>query len=262
MHLNSKIITIGNTKGGSGKSTFAVLLTQYLSLKIKWKASKGFPLERIAIIDLDAPQWTTNTFFGNRKKNFGEGSVIPYVVNYDISKLIYPYENFLEFLQLLKQTYNYIIIDSGGHHDHITKLAISLADILITPVINTLIDFNVLFTYHQANNEIVEGSYTSFVKIAKNKHKKLSWFVIPNRCSPIVHEYSKKCLHILQAMSDLIGFRVTSHILDRSLYSQGFDLGLTCYDEGSMNLYFYNSSSALLNAQKEISLVVDNILDI
>jgi len=261
MYLNSKIITIGNTKGGSGKSTFAVLLAQYLSLKTKWKASKGFPSEEIAIIDLDAPQWTTNTFFANRKKNFGAISISPYVVNYDISKLIYPYENFLEFLQVLKSTYSYIIIDSGGHHDHITKLAISLADILITPVINTLIDFNVLFSYNPGNNEIVEGSYTKFVKIAKNKNKKLSWFVIPNRCSPIVHEYSKKCLHILQAMSDLIGFRVTSIVLDRALYSQGFDLGLTCYDEEAMNLYFYNNSSALMNAQKEISLVVDSILD-
>lgn len=248
---NSKIITIGNTKGGCGKSTFAVLLSQYLTLKNHWIN------DHVCILDLDAPQYTTYTFFKHRKKYFTD-AITPSVINYDISKETYPYTELRQYLESLKEKYNYIIIDSGGHHDTITKFSIEVADYLITPVIPTIIDLNVLFSYDMENDNIIEGSYTKFVRSAKNKYKKLTWFVIPNRCNPIVTEYSKQCLNILKAMSDLIGFRITSHMVDRSIYSQLFDLGLTCFDD-NIDEYIPVSNMALLNARREVIEVIDMI---
>lgn len=255
----SKIISISNTKGGCGKSTLTVLISHYLSLKAQWQKSHGYMVEKVAVIDFDAPQHTTKTFFANRFKKFSESLSQPKQIHFDLSRYHPPYNEFKTFLEDLKREYHYIIIDSGGHHDDVTKLAIESADILITPVISTMLDLNVLFSYDVNKEEIIEGSCTTFVRRSKSNIKKLNWYVIPNKCSPIMTNYSVKCLNILQAMSDLIGFKVTSKIIDRSIYSQGFDMGLTCFDN-DLDLYFHNSSTSVVNARKEISSIVDEII--
>ena len=129
----------------------------------------------------------------------------------------------------------------------------------MTPVINNLVDFNVLFTYDNNNNQMILGAYAEFVKKSKNPYKKLSWYVVPNRCNPIITDYSNKCLKILNSMSELIGFKVTNNIIDRALYSQGFDVGLNIFDH-ELNNYFNNSQVSINNSRKEIIDVIQYIL--
>jgi chromosome partitioning protein len=257
MHNSNEsiVITIGNTKGGCGKSTIAVLISHYLSLKSDWQKSQGLKEEKICIIDFDTPQSTSETFFQNRLKNFGGKAITPIRISYDMNNIYFKKEEFKQYLNTLKEDYHYILIDSGGHHDEVTQLSIECADVLVTPVINTIIDLNVLFNYNSDNGEITEGSYTKFVRASRDKKKKLAWFVIPNRCSPIITEYSKKCLNILNAMSNLIGFKVTGTVSDRAVYSQGFDMGITCFDN-NLEMYFPINNMSTINAKKEISNIV------
>lgn len=251
------IITISNTKGGCGKSTLAFLIAHYLALEKNWQESQGFKRKKIGLIDLDHPQYTSKTFYLNSKKNFNNKLIRPVLLTYD--KEVLNLKNFQDYLKSLEDEFDYIIIDSGGHYDEITPIVINVADILVTPVINNLVDFNVLFTYNNEINQMILGAYTEFVKRNKNPQKKLSWYVIPNRCNPIITEYSTKCLKILHSMSDLIGFKVTNNIIDRSVYSQGFDLGLNIFDN-ELNSYFHNSPISITNSRKEIIDVIQYIL--
>lgn len=251
------IITVSNTKGGCGKSTLAFLIAHYLALEKNWHESQGFKRKKIGLIDLDNPQYTSKTFYLNGKKKFNDKLIRPILLDYD--KEHFDLENFQDYLKSLESEFDYIIIDSGGHYDNITSIVINVADILITPVINNLVDFNVLFTYDNNTNQMVLGAYTEFVKKNKNLYKKLTWHVIPNRCNPIITDYSTKCLQILNSMSDLIGFKVTSNIVDRSIYSQGFDLGLNVFDY-ELTSYFNNSQISINNSRKEIIDVIQYIL--
>lgn len=251
------IITVSNTKGGCGKSTLAFLIAHYLALEKNWQESQGFKRKKIGLIDLDHPQYTSKTFYFNSKKNFNDKLIRPVLLNYD--KDVLNLQNFQDYLATLENEFDYIIIDSGGHYDDITPIVINVADILVTPVINNLVDFNVLFTYDNNNNQMILGAYAEFVKKSKNPYKKLSWYVVPNRCNPIITDYSNKCLKILNSMSELIGFKVTNNIIDRALYSQGFDVGLNIFDH-ELNNYFNNSQVSINNSRKEIIDVIQYIL--
>ena len=169
-------------------------------------------------------------------------------------------ENFQAYLEDVSKDFDYIVIDSGGHYDNVTANVIHVADILVTPVINTLVDFNVLFTYNNEHKSIISGTYTDFVKKYKNHKKKLMWYVIPNRCHPITTEYSNKCSQILSSMSDFIGFRITSSVIDRILYSQGFDKGINLFDN-EFPQYFNHNSVSITNGRKEIIAVIRSILN-
>jgi cellulose biosynthesis protein BcsQ len=255
------IITVGNTKGGCGKSTFAVLLAQYLSLKQKINIQNNIVQKPIGIIDFDIPQYTTNTFFKNRIKHLGINNIIrPDIIYYDFTGWNFSQENLKMFIKKEEENFSYLIIDSGGHHDNMSGLAIEIADILITPVISSILDLNVLCNYDTEKNIITTGSYTQFVRSHKNKLKKLSWFVVPNRCSNIPTIYANQCLNVLNNISPLIGFKLTSSIIDRSIYSQGFDSGITCLDE-EMEYIFYNNHNMIINARREISLIIENIIN-
>lgn len=251
---NTKIIGFSSTKGGSGKSTCACSIGAALSIR-------GY---RVLIIDLDVPQYTTYRFFQNREKflkndimlikNIFFESILQHGKENDYRELL------LELLEKEQATeYDFIIIDSGGYYNHLTKLTIEFSHVLITPINLSAIDFDILFSYNASIDNISEGKYTKYVRESKNSDRRLKWFVVPNRCHQIATQYQHKCLDVLRAMGDLIGYKVTSSIIDRSIYSQGFDRGITCFD--SVESYFPNSQLTTLSARKEINSITDIILN-
>jgi cellulose biosynthesis protein BcsQ len=252
---DTTIIGFSSTKGGSGKSTCAYSIASAFSLK-------GY---KVLVIDMDVPQYTTYKFFNNRSKFIKNDLISLHNVLFDISFI----ENHGEYeiyknhlLKIFEEEnisyYDFVILDSGGYYGPLTKLAIEFSNVLITPLNLSAIDFNVLFHYDASTDDITEGRYTGFVRESKNPYRKLQWYVIPNRCHQIMSEYQKKCLDILTAIGDLIGYKVTSIIMDRSIYSQGFDMGATCFD--SIEKYFPQNQLMALNGRREINSIVDQIL--
>jgi cellulose biosynthesis protein BcsQ len=250
------VITVSNIKGGCGKSTLSCLIAQYLAIEKVLDESKNIKRKGVCILDMDKPQFTCKTYFLNRKKFFQDNLISPIFIDFDFENN--NVENFYNYIEDLKDNFDYIIIDSGGHHDNVTKAAINVANILITPVLNTLVDFNVLFQYNYTSNQIVLGTFVNFVKESKNPNRKLFWYLVPNKCNPIVTEYSNKCLQILKSMSSLIGFKVTEPIMDRYIYSQSFDMGLNIFDD-EITKYFITSPATINNGRKEIMSVLKYI---
>ena len=252
------VITISNTKGGCGKSTFASLISQYLAIKKKIDESKGIKRKEVGILDLDKPQYTSRTYFMNRKKFFQDELINPILLDFNLTNDS-SYEEFEAYIEDLKLKFDYIIIDGGGHYDRVSEMIIKVANILITPVLNTLVDFNVLFQYNNIKNEIILGSFVRFIRAHKIPNKKLFWYVVPNKCSPIISEYSDKCFHILKSMSDIIGYKVTDSITDRYIYSQSFDMGLNIFDM-EITKYFIINQNTLNAARHEVLNIINSIL--
>ncbi len=153
----AQVISFINEKGGVGKSTSAITISQILAIS-------GY---KILIIDLD-PQMNTSKVFGVQDDNLidyehlfcnkqtDKESVQKYIMEtehknisllsasrelnqliykiYDISKTesveLYLKHN----LELLGDTYDYIIIDNSPFKSYLTSCAIIASDKIITPV--------------------------------------------------------------------------------------------------------------------------------
>ena len=112
--MNGKIITIAHQKGGVGKSTIALNLAVELSKKYNLK-----------VIDLDYQK--SITIFNETRK---EKKLKPLNIIH--------IENQKELIDVLKNSNELILIDSGGFDSDLNRIAIIGADLVITPVSNNL----------------------------------------------------------------------------------------------------------------------------
>lgn len=117
------IVTIGNQKGGVGKSTCAMLAANALS-----QAPFNY---RLAVVDIDRQQ----SIAQRRALDLhGFEGVLPYEV------ISYNFETFLDRLKVLDQTYDIIILDVAGKLDTEAKerseavKALLYTDILFIPL--------------------------------------------------------------------------------------------------------------------------------
>ena len=56
------------------------------------------------------------------------------------------FTGFVDALTMVEQTHNFIVIDTAGIDTHLTRLAHSMANTLITPLNDSFVDFSVLGT--------------------------------------------------------------------------------------------------------------------
>lgn len=154
----SEVISLINEKGGVGKSTSAITISQILAIS-------GY---KILIIDLD-PQMNTTKMFGQLgdeldinyehlfcQKQIKKSSVMEFVnktqyknisilsASRELNTLIYKIydrskevnvELFLKHnLGLLKDEFDYIIIDNSPFRSYLTSCAICASDKIITPI--------------------------------------------------------------------------------------------------------------------------------
>ena len=122
----TKIITIGQQKGGAGKTTIAA----HLAISLLQNRQK------IACIDID-PQRSFANWHALREERFGrEYTGIDF-----ISSPGWRVESAIRDLKHSNDGYDYIIIDAPPHTETETKSAIRLSDLVIVPMQATPTDF-------------------------------------------------------------------------------------------------------------------------
>lgn len=109
------IITFANPKGGSGKTTSAMLLAEQIAL------SGG----RVSILDLDP---NANIFTWSESRQ-AEGRDVPFVVHARPQA-----EDTVELIDRLSHETDYLIIDLEGSKDQIVTFALSRTDLCIIPL--------------------------------------------------------------------------------------------------------------------------------
>ena len=184
------VIVIGNEKGGAGKSTVAM----HLSVALTRMGRK------VGLLDLDVRQRSFSRYLENRIRwndTTGANLPVPQTIRIDASQArdldaaeAEEAERFDESLLRLRQSCDFIIVDSPGGDSFLSRKAHASADTLVTPLNDSFVDFDLLGDVDPQTREVVRPSfYAELVwdcrkRKAQNSRKPIDWIVMRNRMSP------------------------------------------------------------------------------
>ena len=205
-----KIIVVGNEKGGSGKSTLS------FHFAIAYMHS-GY---KVATIDLDGRQGTLTHYIENRI-NFCKSNciVLPIPEHLVVTPQLFSDEigakedmdDLDREISLLKESFDIIIIDTPGTYNHLSNAGHKNADILITPVNDSLLDLDVIAKVDLEKNIFEKSHYTLNVEklnsvinnpeIGQTRKDDFKWIVLRNRVSHIDANNKKEVDKMLKYFS-------------------------------------------------------------
>jgi chromosome partitioning protein len=292
-----RVIVIGNHKGGTGKSTFAMHIIVALL-----KAGK-----RVASFDLDLNQLTLTRYLGNRHewvRKHEQKLELPdhYPVREEVhgttlrrfvsrlkkigrahkddfigSGALSHSADLRHFISQLKKIgrahkHDFIVIDTPGGVQHLSLIAHGMADTLITPINDSLVDLDVLVAMEQSDLEPQPSVYAKMVWRALEARRKVTgrttdWIVVRNRLESVESSNQHQITQVLDVVQRTLGFRVARGLLERPVYREFFAAGLTVFDpvEGFTGAAESNRPDFLArlevqNLIREIGLIEDEAL--
>ena len=254
--MAAKIVVLGNEKGGTGKSTLA------MHLIVAW-LREG---KKVATLDLDGRQGTLSRYLENRR-NFAEknGIQLPmpdHVRMMNISNEIL----FLRTqLERLHNDYDVIVLDTPGTDSALTLEALFQADILLTPINDSLVDLDVLGMVDGESLRIKGPSHYAeriwSVRQKRNLMKKapLNWIVTRNRLSPFKNKNRTIMEGLLNGLAERVHFKVAGGITERVIFRELFLKGLTMMDLRENGLHMPLSMSNIA-ARQEVRTLAHSVL--
>lgn len=235
MPQHTYVIVIGNEKGGSGKTTTAIHLIMSL-LKL------GFS---VCSIDID-PQRSLTSYIENRQQTIIKQNIqLPFPHHFMIKQSPFKHTNESEedekrrFLGALEKGFShsdFIIIDTPGSDNFMSRLAHSYADTVITPVNDSFMDLDVLAKVDNGKLDIERpGRYSQMiweVKLQKAKRNRgqINWVVMRNRLLNLDAKNKRHVATVLTNLSKRFGCRVVPGFGERVIFKELFLNGLTLLD--------------------------------
>jgi chromosome partitioning protein len=257
------VIVIGNQKGGSGKSTFAMHIIVALL-----KAGK-----RVACFDLDLNQQTLTRYLANRRewdRKHGRKLESPdhytvkerdaYGTARNLKQFIAQFKkdarahkhdfidsssishsaDLRQFISQLREIgradkYNFIIIDTPSGVQHLSLIAHGMADTLVTPINDSFFDLDVLVAMESSDVEPQLSAYANMVWRALEARSKVSgrptdWIIVRNRLESVESNNQRQITMVLDVLQKRLGFRIARGLLERPAYREFFAAGLTVFD--------------------------------
>ncbi len=233
----ARVIVIGNEKGGAGKSTIAIHMATAL-------LHAG---ARVAVLDLDLRQQSLNRFFDNRRKWLeGAGATLPepltpsgqaaeILVRAPVEDQIARFDDVIGQAAGLA---DFIVVDTPGADTALSRRAHQSADVIITPLNDSFVDFDMLGQVDPVTLELKKPSlYSESVwearKVRASVTRRMTdWLVLRNRLATAEARNRKRLEDRIQALSRRVGFRIGPGLRDRVIYRELFPFGLTIADLG------------------------------
>jgi chromosome partitioning protein len=233
----TRVIVVGNEKGGSGKSTVAMHIAMAL---IKSGQS-------VATIDLDSRQRSFTHYIENRRawaQHVGRDLEIPSHTCFD-PQVDYPTEEdeaaacqaLSDAVDALAQSHSFIVIDTPGHDSDLMRRAHAMADTLITPLNDSFVDLDVLGTVDPETLGVTGTShYAQMVEDARSRRQLLDgmtpdWIVLRNRLSTLGSRNKRLVGEGLQELSQQLNFRCIEGLAERVIFREFYPRGLTAVDD-------------------------------
>lgn len=230
------VIVTGNEKGGSGKSTTAMHL-----LVAIMRAG-----HRVGALDLDLRQTTMFRYLENREAfaaRTGQALSMPRMIRLrpsDLRDRVAAEREeegwFAAALAELDGACDFVVIDCPGSDSFYAQMAHAAADTLVTPINDSLVDFDLLARMDPATGKVLGPSiYSEMVWKARQLRAQagltpLDWVVIRNRVSTLNARNKRRVGDAVDTLSKRIGYRVAPGFSERVIFREMFLNGLTLLD--------------------------------
>ncbi len=230
------LLVIGNEKGGSGKSTTAL----HVAVALLGEGA------RVATLDLDARQGTLGRYVENRAAYARRKAIeLPMPLHAAVTLSTLPDRaageaderaRFEAALEEVIGAVDFVIVDTPGSDTHLSRLAHTWADTLLTPLNDSFIDLDLLARVDPDTLKIVRPSiYAEAVWKQRQLRavqggRPVDWVVMRNRLSSLAARNKRDVGMALSALAKRIGFRVAAGLSERVIYKELFLNGLTLLD--------------------------------
>ncbi|MBZ0216762.1 MAG: division plane positioning ATPase MipZ [Fimbriimonadaceae bacterium] len=262
---SAHIIVFGNEKGGTGKSTTCMQVLVSL-------LQAG---QRVASIDLDSRQGTLTAFIENRKAwatrmNLDLAMPRHFSIHEVRSEQVAHSEEaefaaFAAAINDVEHQVDFIVIDTPASDSYLMRLAHTMADTLVSPLNDSLIDFDVLAKVDPISMEILGIShYARMVREGRRQRRildieKSDWVVVRNRISREEKSGRINSHDKLHELSRRLGFRISDPIAERAVFRDLFLKGLTALDLMDEETLGVEPELAHLAARQEIRALMADL---
>jgi len=229
MGAPAPLIVVGNEKGGSGKTTIALHAVAGLM-------AAGM---RVGAIDLDQRQQSFSRFFANRVQ-WGERQKrdfpLPLLSAPTASSDTEAAGAFAAAVGALSNDSEVIVVDCPGANTALGRAAHAHASVLVTPLNDSFVDFDLLASVDPETYEAkVPSIYAEFVWESRKRHmaerrRTIDWLVVRNRMSSTETRNQRRVSEALAKLAQRIGFRLAPGLSERVIYRELFPKGLTVID--------------------------------
>ena len=231
----SRIVVVGNEKGGAGKSTIAIHLVTALM-------HGG---AKVAVIDLDLRQQSLNRFFANRRAWLaasGAEAPSPLTPSGETAEALTglaadaAVARFQDLLGEAAHGADFVVVDTPGSDTLLSRAAHQGADLIVTPMNDSFVDFDMLGHIDPVTLDLKKPSlYSEAVWEARKvramqDRKSIDWVVLRNRLATTEARNRKRLEERMSALSRRVGFRMGPGLRDRVIYREMFPFGLTVAD--------------------------------
>jgi chromosome partitioning protein len=231
----ARVVVVGNEKGGAGKSTIAIHLVTAL---LQGGA-------RVGVLDLDLRQQSLGRFFANRAAwGAANGATLPMPRELDLGDVgvavarLTPEEILQRFEAAMTDVagLDFVVIDTPGADTPVSRAAHARADLIVTPLNDSFIDFDMLGHVDPVTLELDKPSLYAEAVWEARKHrmihgrKAIDWLVLRNRLATTEARNRKRLDERIEALSRRVGFRIGPGLRDRVIYRELFPFGLTIAD--------------------------------
>jgi chromosome partitioning protein len=237
-----RVVVVGNMKGGTGKSTVAV----HLAIALLYRGYE------VGALDLDHDQGTLTRYLENRRSwrrldplsATGAASRFPMPRQAVLGRPgVHPLRGAdAAAAQLVGGALadladcDFVVIDTPGSPSALARAGHEKADVLITPINDSLVDIDVLADIDTVSRTVVAPScYSRMVMDDRDRRPvdgrgALDWIVIRNRL-PHVFSYNRRDIErLLLILAERLGFRQAPGFIERVVFREHFPTGLTALD--------------------------------
>ena len=219
-----RMIVIGNEKGGAGKSTVAL----HLAVALAHEGAK------VTVADLDRRQQTLNRFCASRaSRTAAQGVSLPMLGAVEIDDP----DDFDAAVERAGEI-DFLVVDTPGADTALSRAAHQRADLILTPMNDSFVDFDVLGLVDPVSLELLRPSlYAEAVWDARKRRaaergRSIDWVVLRNRLSSSEPRNRKRVDERMKALARRVGYRILPGLRDRVIYRELFPFGLTVGDLG------------------------------
>ena len=234
--MTASVIVVGNEKGGAGKSTIAI----HLATALLHAGAK------VSIIDLDLRQRSLGRFYANRKSWLAaNNAVLPEPTDHHLAEdakalaKASAEEQLARFEDVLgeaHQTADFIVMDTPGGDTTLSRASHGRADLIVTPMNDSFVDFDLLGHVDPVTLELTRPSIYAETVWESRKAKmqtdrrSIDWIVLRNRLATTEARNRRRLEERMVTLSKRIGFRLGTGLRDRVIYRELFPFGLTVAD--------------------------------